>query len=372
MNGFYWIYLVMLAALLGHTFAKSTERKRLIYWGACGFLLMMFLVQDFSISADIAEYMRQFEIIPTLSFGEMLNHKFEIGYVLLCRIIDTVFESDRVLLLAVACIMMLPYFRSFEQETEAPMVALMAYCALGMYMHAIIIWRQMCAMAILTFSYRFIRERKLLPFLLTVLIAMTFHKTSIIFIGLYVVYNIPINKWLLVACALCAVFLGLFSRPIIEFGIAHIYPRYTDVPRLVIGGKTLLVVLWVVVLFSYWLLKGQLQDSRVRIPFLMVLIAATIQPVCFAFYDWCRIVLFFRFGLIPLSAQLYVTLFERKDGNKALALLQRLSPALHASVRKVYDTKWFRAAVLILMFAVLFFWYVDELDGAVYIMTPVK
>ena len=84
MNGFYWIYLVMIAFLLGYTYCKTPENKRLVYYGACGFLILIFVLQDHSVSLDIGEYMRQWEIIPPLSFREMLVYKFEISYVLLC------------------------------------------------------------------------------------------------------------------------------------------------------------------------------------------------------------------------------------------------------------------------------------------------
>lgn len=371
MNGFYWIYLVMIAFLLGYDFAKTSEQKRLIYYGACSFLILIFVAQDFSVSIDIAEYMRQWAIIPGLSFGEMLTHKFEIGYVLLCWILERVFSSDRVLLLVLSVMILLPFCRSFEKETENPMIALMAFVALGMYMHAVIFWRQLVAMAILTFSYRFIRERRFWPFLLTVLAAMTFHKVSVVFIALYLVYKIPINKWLLIACAGCSVILGFFGRPIIEFGIAVIYPRYTNFPRLSIGGETLLALLWVVTLLAYWLLHDRLDEDRVRLPFLMVLIAATIQPICFAFYNWLRVVLFFRIALVPMSAQLYVALFQRKEDNKALALLEHLTPKLHRAVLSVYNKKWFQITAQLIMFAVLFIWYVSELEEAVYIMAPI-
>lgn len=371
MNGFYWIYIVMLAFLLGYDFAKDRETKRLIYWGACGFLVLIFVVQDYSVSIDIAEYMRQWAIIPDLSFGEMLVHKFEIGYVLLCWVLERVFVSDRVLLLFLSVMIMLPFCRSFEKETENPMIALMAFLALGMYMHAIIFWRQLVAMAILTFSYRYIRERKLLPFLLVVLAAMTFHKVAVVFIPLYFVYHIPINKWLLMACGVCAVILGFLGDEIIEFGISVIYPRYEKFPRLVIGGDTLLALLWVVTLLSYWLLKDRMDDPKVRIPFLMILVAATIQPICFAFYNWLRVVLFFRIALVPITVQLYVALFERKEGNKALALMERFVPKLHSAVLSVYDKRWFRVSMQLILFAVLFVWYVSELEEAVYIMAPI-
>lgn len=371
MNGFYWIYLVMLAFLLGSEFAKTREQKRLIYYGACGFLILLFVAQDFSVSVDMKEYMLQWTIIPTLSFREMLVHKFEIGYVLLCWVLERVFVSNRILLLVLGVMILLPFCRSFEKETENPMVALMAFVALGMYLHAIIFWRQFVAMAILTWSYRFIAKRRLLPFLLTVLLAMTFHKISVLFLLLYIAYRLPVTKWLLLLCGGCAVVLGMFGSEIIEFGIRVFYPRYTNFPRLSLGGGTLLALLWTVVVLSYWLLGDRMDDPRVRLPFFMILIAATIQPICFAFYNFFRIVLLFRIALVPMTAQLYDALFCRKEGNRALLLLERFTPGVHRLVLRVYDRRWFRIGAMLILFAVLFVWYVSELEDAVYVMAPI-
>ena len=370
MNGFYWIYLVMLGFLVGYSLANTKEQRRSIYYASVVFLLIIFIAQDFSVSIDIAEYMRQYAIIPTLTFGQMLTHKFEIGYVLLCRLLEMTFESDRVLLLAMGVLILLPFGRFYDREFSQPMVALMAFVALGMYMHAIIFWRQLAAMAILTFAIPYIRQRKLLPFLLILLAAMSFHKTAVVFLWIYLIYNIPIGKWLLIGCAGLAVVLGFFGNAIIDLGIALLYPKYALFPRLSIGGYTLQALLWVVTLLSYWVFRQRMDDPRVRIPFLMILTAATIQPVCFAFYNWLRIVLYFRVALAAITAELFVELFQNKE-NVVLALVNKVSPKLHGQIVKLYDTKWFSLAMQLVLFAVLFVWYVSELDGAVYRMAPI-
>ena len=370
MNGFYWIYLVMIGFLVGYSLTKTKEQRRLVYYGPVCFLIVIFIAQDFSVSIDIAEYMRQYAIIPTLTFGQMLTHKFEIGYVLLCRLLEMTFESDRVLLVAMGLLILLPFGRYYERDTSQPMVALMALVALGMYMHAIIFWRQLAAMAILTFAIPYIRQRKLLPFLLILLAAMSFHKTAVVFLWIYLIYNVPIGKWLLIGCAGLAMVLGFFGNDIIDLGIALLYPKYALFPRLVIGGYTLLALLWVVTLLSYWVFRDRMEDPRVRIPFLMILTAATIQPVCFAFYNWLRIVLYFRVALAAITAELFVELFQNKE-NVVLALVNKVSPKLHGQIVKLYDTKWFSLAMQLVLFAVLFVWYVSELDGAVYRMAPI-
>lgn len=370
MNGFYWIYLVMLAFLLGYEAVRSKGNKRLVYYGACAFLMLIFVAQDAGVSVDMGEYMLQYSIIPELSFGQMLIHKFEIGYVLLCWVLERLFGSQRILLLVMSVLILLPFCRSFEEETENPMIALMAFVALGMYMHALIFWRQLAAMAILTFSFRYLRQRRLMPFLLVVLLAMTFHKVAVVMLPLYPLWRVPINKRLLLLCAAAAVVLGFFGKPIIRLGIRLIYHRYEDYPLLNLGGETLLALLWTVTLLSYWLLRDRLEEPAVRLPFLMILVGAAIQPVCFAFFWWLRVVLFFRVALVPMTVHLYTELFRNKD-NRAMALLKRYAPGIHKSVLSVYDTNWFRIGALLILFGVLFLWYESELDGAVYSMASI-
>lgn len=371
MNGFYWIYMVMFALLLAWHFAGTGERKNRLYCIGCGVLILLFAAQDISVSVDLPEYMRQYALISTLSFGEMLTHKFEIGYVLLNWLLALLFKSDRILILVMSILIMVPFGIQFQRESEEPMMALMSFLALGIYMHALIYFRQLCAMGILTFSFRFIRERKPLQFLLVVLAAMTFHKSAAVFAVVYVAYAVPVNWYLMIAAMIGSAVIGVLGGPILWFIRTYVYPDYPDSLLAPEGGVTMLVVLWIFTFLVYWLMRERLSENRVKLPFMMLLIAAVIQPVALTFYNWARIVLFFRVAMVLLVPELYVTLFQHRENNKLLAILENWMPGIHRAVLSVYDTKWFRAAVQIGMFAVLFAWYVSELDGAVYTLAPV-
>ena len=369
MNGFYWIYLVMFGLLLGYQLAETERQKRIVYCTACGFLIFCFAVKDFGVSVDTAEYLRQYAIVPTLRFGQLLEHKFELGYNLMCILLAKLFTGERVLIVAVSLASLVPFFRWFYRETEEPMIALMAFLALGMYLHAMIFYRQLCAMAIMTFAYRYVRERKLGRFLLVLLAAASFHKTVLVMAVIYVAYRLPVNRWTLLGAMGCSAVLGLAAKPMMQFFYDHIY-NYGEVFLKADGGWTMLAVLWIFVWLVYGLMGHRLAEPKIRLWFAMVLIAAVIQPVVFAFYNWCRIVLFFRVAMVMLIPELYVTLFRRKEGNRLLLLLKRFAPGLHGVVLKAFGRKWFETAVQLAMFAVLFVWYVSELCGAVYTMAP--
>lgn len=370
MNGYYWIYLILLGALLCWESASRPDTRRAIYWASAGFLVLLFALQDDSVSMDLPEYMTQWALIPQLTLPEMLVHKFEIGFVLLCRVLYGLFGNPRVLVVVLGVGIVGLYSRWFDRETEEPMIALMAFLATGMYTYSMIFWRQLMAMAILTLSTRFIRQRKLLPFLLTVVAAMTFHKTSALFVILYPLYRAPMKKWLLLLCGGVSLVAAVFGRRLIRLAIQLALPLYRDLPLNPMGGGTLLAVLWLVTLAAWWLLEKRMEEPAVRLPLLMTLVAATAQSLCMTTYHALRVVLIFQVGLAPLTAQLCRELLRNPE-NRVMGWLRVHIPRLHGALVPCYGKKWFAITGEVLLFAALFVWFARDLDGGVYTMAPV-
>ncbi len=373
MNGFYWIYLAMFVLLLVSALADTKERRMRLYYMGCGLLILLYAAQDASVSVDVPVYMERYGVMAQLPWTDIFSYVFEFGFVILNKLLALLFEGDRIVLLVMGILILMPFGALFERESPEPMMALMCFLALGIYMHALIYLRQLFAMAILTISYRFVRQRRLLPFLLTVAAAMTIHKSAVVFVILYPAYALPVNRRLLIAAGAAAAVMGALGRPLLWFISHYIYPAYLERPELLAseGGWTMLAVLWIFTLLVYWLMRDRLEEPAIKLPFLMLLAAAVLQPVAVVFYNFSRIVLYFRVAMVLLIPELYVTVFRRREGNRLLDLLQAHAPGLHQRVLRVYDRRAFQAAVQAAVFAVLFLWYVSELDGAVYTLAPV-
>lgn len=368
MNGFYWIYIVICAVALGSSFATGREQKTRLFYLGCGVLIVLFVAQDTGVGVDLREYLRQYALIKTLSWKAFFTHKFEFGYVILNRLLGMVFEGDRVLVLCVGILIFLPFFRWIRRESGNPAMSLLLFVALGFYTHAFLMYRQLCAMAILTLAYRFVRERKGIPFLLTVLLAMSFHRTAAIFLPVYFLYSIPADRRLMAAAVIGSFVVGLLGKPILNFLNLFVYAPGTPLFE---GGITMYVVLWVSALVVYWLLRERLEETRIKLPFIMLLLAAVLQSIAFTFSNWARVMLYLRVSMVLLIPELYAAVFQQAAGSKLLALLERRTPGLHRAVLSVYDTKWFQAAVQAVMFGVLFVWFQSDLDGMVYTLAPV-
>lgn len=70
-------------------------------------------------------------------------------------------------------------------------LSLTIYVCLTMFTFNMNAMRQAMAMAICLFSYEFAKERKFIPFVLTVMLAMLFHKTAMCFLPVYI---LPVLK----------------------------------------------------------------------------------------------------------------------------------------------------------------------------------
>lgn len=83
--------------------------------------------------------------------------------------------------------------------------------------------RQTSADIILLLAFAFVRDRKLIKFLIMLLFAVGFHTTAIAGIGIYIVYQMPI-----IAFAVIFLTLLLFGRIILGNIVASFFPSYID------------------------------------------------------------------------------------------------------------------------------------------------
>lgn len=172
-------------------------------------------------------------------------------------------------------------------------------------------------MAILTFSYRYCKERKFLPFLGCVIAAMLFHRTAVVWLLLYFVYPLTINGRTLVACAGVSFLCGIAGPGI--FYILCIFARNEEQMKYN-GGWSMLVVLWLCVVTVFVLYKGKIPEQD-RLYYWTLLVAAVMQPVAFTFSNFARIVAYFRLPLVTLLPNTLQDLLpgEKNQGKRAAA-----------------------------------------------------
>ena len=98
----------------------------------------------------------------------------------------------------------------YRNSANVPL-SLTIYVCLGLFTFNMNGMRQAMAMSVCLFAYEFARDRKLVPFILTVVIAMLFHKTAMCFLPMFIVPRLKNNvlSWFIyvVGLVLCLLYI---------------------------------------------------------------------------------------------------------------------------------------------------------------------
>lgn len=196
--------------------------------------------------SDMIEYIKFFKNINIFSMSQILNSKWEILYVALNVFIKLFTNNDRIFIIILAIIGLIgPYF-FIKRYSKNYLFSVILFIILGIYHFDFYVIRQSITISILLLSIKYIEQKKLLKFLIMVLIATGFHTSALVFIIAYPICNIKVNvKWILV-CSAIALTTFLASTKIINLIYSYsAYGTYMNMKN-VSDGRGLLLVLIVI------------------------------------------------------------------------------------------------------------------------------
>lgn len=174
--------------------AIAVKRRWLYLLVATLPFFVMIGIRSFGIGADTGVYAASFENMISESWeGAFKNNDIEPGYIIFVKLLTFVTEDPRVYQVVCATIYFVAIYLFANQLERSPFLFLFLFATMGIFTFMFTGTRQCIAMSICLMSFFFIRKRKLIPFLLMVLLAFTFHKSAIFFLVSYFIYNRKIN-----------------------------------------------------------------------------------------------------------------------------------------------------------------------------------
>ena len=192
-----YIIIILILFYLAYRESKIvSDKKKNILINIASLLLIFFFGLRGFIQSDFQNYYPWFENLPTLwSFNKMLGtfaENYEPGFVLFTVICKSIFPNYFIWVFICALIDIILLRKIFKEYSCNVCLSFAIYFAIGAIIMEFNLMRNVKAILILILSTKYIREQKVWKYLLCVLIAMSFHLTSIIFIPLYFVLN---KKW---------------------------------------------------------------------------------------------------------------------------------------------------------------------------------
>ena len=299
------------------SYIQNTPKiNNILFWSCATLLIILSSIRDFTVGADTLNYCESYLYIRQLSLNFAMKFGWEQGYVLVNWLLGQFSNNARTLLVIMAIFILLPIFKWMKRESQYPILSLLIFVSMGMWNSSMFILRQWCAMAILTYSYKYIKERSFFKFIFIVLIAMMFHRTAAIFILAYFIANISINKTKVFLSIPLSFVIGLLGGKILL--ILNQFARINEGGNFN-GGISILIVLWLCVIARFICFKRELSE-QLNFYFKLVFLAAFLQPIAFTFSNWARIITYFSISLTIYLPNLLCKLTDKNTSNYKLRI----------------------------------------------------
>lgn len=236
-------------------------------------------------STDVLLYCKQFDNSKNYSFSQYLasrNGIEEVGYTIFVWVLSHLFPSSQWLIILCTILSSVALFNFVNKNSCNVVLSLAAYVTFLLIFN-IQGLRQCLAMSICLFSFEYVKKRKLIPFLLTVLLAFLFHRTAIVFTVVYFVYGLKFSKINLLTFFIVSLIAVLLSTKLLEiannvFVLVGIDRVYTGINDSNSGGYISLLIHLVIIMFSIFSIHN-FEDCQENTAFLYLSI---INLVCFS------------------------------------------------------------------------------------------
>lgn len=127
--------------------------------------------------------------------AEFADISVEEGFVLLCALVKSLGGTVQHLFFVVSLINITLIACAARKYTQYPVVALLCYYGILYFNLEMIYIRQATAVALCFFALQYIPSKRMVPYMIFILLACTFHRVAALMIPLYFLLNIKLPSW---------------------------------------------------------------------------------------------------------------------------------------------------------------------------------
>ena len=253
---FLWLALPILARIIGKKYRITSGNKILCRTQTASidiFMFVFFLLLAFRglhCGSDTSRYMHWYNVYGAQSFPELWgNYERERAYKLLNKLVSLLLDDYQVFLAVAALICVCPLWYFYKRESENQVLTIALFLGVVPYMMYFSGIRQAIAMSLGIPVWYAAKDKKLLRFILLVILATQFHTSAFVLLLLYPLFRAKITKkWLWVVIpGMLAVF--VFRTAIFTVLSQLLWQEYSTIQET--GATTILMLLILFALYSY-------------------------------------------------------------------------------------------------------------------------
>lgn len=233
----FWYIVIALTPLLiaplVRTYYKTpinenqNAKKTYLFW--CGFVIFLFIaLRDKGLgSVDSLNYYNNWLTLRDADFEKykyiVSESDMESGYLFLIFCISKVFYYPQFVFVLSGLLFTIAICKTVYENSKDVILSMLLYVCLGLYIFMVQGLRQSLSISLCLLSISYIKKRRFIPFLLCLIPAFLFHRTSIVFLPMYFLYGFNLStktKWSFAIIALALILLSPY--------IANIANQFLD------------------------------------------------------------------------------------------------------------------------------------------------
>ncbi len=259
-------YFLIAAPFLVSVLQFESQARQMISkkknWPILLFFLIYFVLlacRHETVGLDTISYEKLFNSISNTAWSDLYNYRgSEFGYTILNKLVSAVGGNYRVFLVLSSAIIVIPLAKMYFEYSDNSMVSISIFLVLPMFIMLFSGTRQAIAMSIGVWSFYAAKNKRPIWFLLSVLLAFSFHQSAFILLLLYPAYHLKLRPIHLVTL-IPAYVLSFFFREQIFLGLLPLLgdkyvERYSEINET--GAVTMLILFAIFLAYAFIVPKG--------------------------------------------------------------------------------------------------------------------
>lgn len=316
---YYILLLIITFCFFGLKKSANTNQRDLCLKIVCLVLSLVMGFRGLNVGVDTASYADLFNQISRLSFMSIISFKYqnvvsqEFGFVLSAKVSSMIIDSYYFYQILTAFVFNFLFIKFLKDNASSLVVAITAFIGLGVYLAAFNISRQMLAIAILANAWTYMRKGSYIKTFILFILAVSFHKTSLLFGGAFIMYYFRNYKYVYYVFAAVIGFAALKVERTLEYLVLVApdeYFNYLDNHKVVQTAGSVVLLWGLIVIIGMLLIVKKKIQPEIKIVALLSLLYPFGNFLGLSFNYVERLALYFC-PFVILSFDASVALFSR-------------------------------------------------------------
>ena len=200
--------------------------KRNVFIVLCFCQCLIISAVRYDVGLDYQMYAIGFKSMAASGFSSMTYEDWEIGYILLNKIVGLLTRDVNVMMFITSALALAGPFYMIWRYSKNPFMSVFLFLNTYLFYLDMNFIRQGIAMSIMCFAYGFLQDRKMWRYILLIAIAATFHLPVIYLIPVYFFTYIKLNLKTMPIYAAAVIIYFVASDAVLNVVLSHFHQEY--------------------------------------------------------------------------------------------------------------------------------------------------